>query len=428
MNLRWVLYIFIIVIIQFGNVYTQDQIKIDSLIRSLSEQDDKEEKVLNYYTIVFHLIKQNIDSALRFANEGLYLAKKLDYDYGIAQLHAAIGDINVVQNNLVLAMDNYQKSISYYVNAGIVNDLGKVYLVIGNIYFTQANYPAALEFYQKGLVITDSLNMTTVVHHFYNNLGELNTILNHYDDAIVNYKKALEINEDLNDSLAIALILTNLCNVYIILDDVATARNYLEKARKIYKGTSNKIGLHTVFTIMGDIEKNQDNCEDAIEHYKQAFNYLENIGSDYLGPKSILYADIYNRLGFCYLQLNQYFLAEQSLLKGYKIASETGLLDALTKITINLSDVYENTNKPARSLEFFKLFKQYSDSISKEENVKKITQLGMQFEFDKMMKERELEDLRYKQKQKRKELLYLSIIGGSILSLILLGMLLTCKG
>ena len=418
-----IIFLFISLSVLNREVVAQEQAKIDSLLGLLTSNQNDTQTLRLYYDIAKILITTDIDSARQMAMEGLYMAKKIEQDFDIGQFYAVLGDVCVVENNLIQALDNYQKSIPYYERAARVNDLSQVYLVIGNIYMAQANYPMALEFYQKGLVIADSLNMVEVVPHFYNNLGELNVFLKHYDVAIESYKKALNIQEDQNNSLGAAYILLNLCNVYMEIGEAGMASTFLDKANKIYQESSNNSGLHLVYELKGDIEKKRNNCEMAVINYNRAFGYLQKVGGEYLGPKSLLYTELYNKMGFCYIDLGQYNLAEETLLKGYKMAIETGLLESLNKISHNLSRLYEKTNKPEKSLEFYKLFKLYADSISKEENVKKITQLRMQFEFDKMIKEREVEDLKYKQNQKRKELLYLSIIGGSLLSLILLGML-----
>jgi len=116
---------------------------------------------------------QKSDSALLIVNKGLFLAKKLDYTYGIAELYALHGDIKVVQNELFEALGYYLKSVEYFDEGNFMRKLGDVLLVIGNIYITQANYPKALEYYQKGLVIADSLNLVKMIAYFYNNMGEL---------------------------------------------------------------------------------------------------------------------------------------------------------------------------------------------------------------------------------------------------------------
>jgi len=56
------------------------------------------------------------------------------------------------------------------------------------------------------------------------------------------------------------------------------------------------------------------------------------------------------------------------------------------------------------------MYEQYGDSILNESSIKKITQLEMQFEFDKKLKEKEIEETHKENTQQRKEFIYILII------------------
>ena len=89
----------------------------------------------------------------------------------------------------------------------------------------------------------------------------------------------------------------------------------------------------------------------------------------------------------------------------------------------HLSELYEITNQPTKALKYARNFKIYSDSISYDKNIKKMTQLEMQFNFDKKLKEQEIEQSSIRSKQKRKELIYIMISSSTLLALIILFLL-----
>lgn len=95
----------------------------------------------------------------------------------------------------------------------------------------------------------------------------------------------------------------------------------------------------------------------------------------------------------------------------------------VSKNAEKLNLVYEALNQHKVSLKYARIFKDISDSILNEDIVKKTTQLEMQFEFDKEIKERELEQTKKEALQKRKELVYIMIAAGSILGLMLVVLL-----
>jgi hypothetical protein len=59
-----------------------------------------------------------------------------------------------------------------------------------------------------------------------------------------------------------------------------------------------------------------------------------------------------------------------------------------------------------KAFNYYHEYNKYSDSLSQEENIKKITQLQMQYEFDKQVKQREIEQAKQDAIQKRIDLYY----------------------
>jgi tetratricopeptide (TPR) repeat protein len=396
---------------------------LDSLLNILRIQEEDTAKTAVYYEITKRLITEDIDSAQYYANKGLFLALNNDQKNYTGKFYSAIGDIYVLKNDLNQALENYLNTIPYYEEAGNLTGICLVDLVIGNIYLSQGNYLVALRHYRKGLAIADSLKLERLLPHYYNNLGEINLDLENYESSIENYKKALELFRANGNYVGMAAILNNIGKVHIEMGQIDKAEEYLDESFEIYDSISNNLGLKKIFTTKGDIQLLKGNYDQALMNYREAYNYLEKVGSEYFGPKSSHYAEAYNNLGYAYLKLKKYDLAKENLLKAEEIATETGLPEVLADITLNLSELYETINNPKRALSYYKLYKMYSDSISNEQNLKKITQLEMQYKFDKLLKEKEVEQLKYKERQKRKEIFYLLVIVGVAAMLIVLGLL-----
>ncbi len=416
-------YLLFVLLLIINYSFANPASRLDSLLKVLQNQDEGADKTETYFKITSLLIKTNVDSAKYYADKGMFYAFKNGRKDYAGKFYSALGDIYVVKNDLFKALDSYLNAIDLYKTVNDYVGMSKVYLVIGNIYATQGNFSPAIENYHKGLDIADSLGLDDLLPHFYNNIGELHLFFENYENAIDNYKQALDIYTKKNDLTGEARILSNICKALIMTGDVEVAENYLNKAHEIYDSTSNTFGLQSVFVTKGDIERMRGNYEKALVNYYKSLKHLQKLGSDYFGPKSSLYAELYNNLGFCHMKLNNYSKAKEYLLKAYDISEKTGLHETLTKCSQNLSELYEALNKPYLALEYYKKFKMFSDSISREQNLKKITQLEMQNKFDKLLKEKEVEELKYRAKQRRKEMLYLVIIVGVVALLVVLGLL-----
>ena len=401
-----------------GQVYGQNQQVIDSLVHVVDQGTDDGEKIKACLDLNDIFIRANPDTAKYFLNKGLFLAKKNDLVNETGMFYSSLGDIYVIKNNLVLALDNYLNAIELYKVAGNYTGLSNVYLNLGNIYLTQANFSISLIYYNKGLKIADSLKLDRLFPHFYNNLGELYSELHNYEMAIENYKKALAFYGKKHDESGAAVILNNICQVYIKMKDVKNAEAYLSRAYKIYDSISNNKGLYDIFINKGNIEELKGNYEQALMNYFEAYKYLANLGEVYFGPKSSLYAEVYTHLGHCYLQLQNTVKAKEYLTKAIEKTREAGSLDLMKKATLDLSKLFETEHKPAEALKYYKLYKKYDDSISVERNRKAITQLNMQNKFSQLLKQKEVETLKYRERQKRKEIWYLVIIAGIVALLI----------
>jgi tetratricopeptide (TPR) repeat protein len=416
-------YIVLLILIFTIRVYAQDQPNVDSLINVVEHSDDDLAIIKACLKLNDVFIKSDPDTAGYFVNKGLFLAKKNDLIDETGMFYSSLGDIYVIKNNLVLALDNYLNAIELYKVSGNYSGMSNVYLNLGNIYLTQANFSISLIYYNKGIKIADSLKLDRLLPHFYNNLGELYSDLHNYEMAIENYKKALTFYGKKHDERGAAAILNNISQVYIKMKDIKDAEEYLGRAYRIYDSISDQKGLYDVFVNKGNIEELKGNYEQALMNYFEAKKYLDNIGEVYFGPKSSLYAEVYTLLGHCYLEMKDYVQAKKYLTKSIEKARETGSLELMKKATLDISELYEIENNPTEALKYYKLYKKYDDSISVERNRKAITQLNMQNKFSQLLKQKEVETLKYREQQRRKEIWYLVTIAGVVALLIVLGLL-----
>jgi tetratricopeptide (TPR) repeat protein len=416
--------IFFFLLLFSTSLYSQNKAVLENL-ENIGAKMGQDTAMVNMYISLGNKYAndQKSDSALLIVNKGLFLAKKLDYTYGIAELYALHGDIKVVQNELFEALGYYLNSVEYFDEGNFMRKLGDVLLVIGNIYITQANYPKALEYYQKGLVIADSLNLVKMIAYFYNNMGELYYNLGQFDNAINSYNRVMEIHRDKNDSIKQADVHSSLSTVYMKMDNIEKAREHLDQAFFIYEKSASNQDLLIAYKTKASLEMKNDNYARAISFYEKGLEHLQKIGTEYKGPKSIFEVSLYTGIGLCNMKLKNYSIAEENLLKGSEIAQKTGQLSLLKDITLYLSELYELKNNPIKAFDYYRYHKNYSDSLSQEENIKKITQLQMQFEFDQELKQRELEQARKDSIQKRKELIFFMISSSIFLAMLILFLL-----
>ena len=404
----------------FVDSYSQDQAKKDSLIRLIDVEDQDTSKVILYEKLARLYLKTNIDSALVFATKGLYLAEKKNYTYGIGKIYRILGHAMVVNDNLEKAKEYYLNALEQFTIDNKVVSQASIYLVLGNVYYVQNNLPEALNYYIMGERISDSLNLVDLLPHFYNNLAGIYLQLEDYPHTLEYFENALKISELNGDSETSINILTNLAEADYKSNNFDRANMHLEQALQLTEKLSpNKEYKIHIYKVKGEIEIELKNFEKALNYYNNSLELINEMGPGYLGPISIYKADCRIRAGVCYFNLGKYNEAIENLNIGYKLAEESGLVSLQRDAVLYLSEINDSLGNDKTAFSYFKTYKTLYDSIINENTTKKMTQLRMQFEFDKKMKEQEINRIKNEANQKRKEIILFVIIGGILVILII---------
>ncbi|MCP4136877.1 MAG: tetratricopeptide repeat protein, partial [bacterium] len=257
--------------------------------------------------------------------------------------------------------------------SGIANTLGN----IGNIYYRQGNYPQALEYNQKALKIYEEIGYKKRIANTLNNMGDVIREQGNYPKALEYYQKVLKITTEIADHQGLASALNNIGNIY----------------------------------------NTQGNYPKALEHYQKSLKIAEEMGDRRKISSS------YNLLGSFYLIKRNYKTALSYTLKSLKIAEELETTDDLKDIYQQLAEIYEGTQNYKLAYENYVLYKQFEDSVFNEENIKKITGLEYQFDFDKekqaLRLEQEKKDALLAEEAKRQNIIRNAFIGGFMLMALL---------
>jgi len=403
----------------FSHAWSQDS-KVDSLYAELEKTGTDSLRVGLLTALSNHFIPINTDSATLFANEALVLANELDYQRGMGEIYAILGDIEVTRDNLYAARGHYLTAIDYKEAAGLNRELASLYMVLGNIYLAQDNYVEALDFYQQGIQFALEFDQSRELQFIYNNLGLTYQSLKNYEKALDYFEKSLDLSREQGNTQNLSSLYVNIGLIYNEQNELELARSYFEKAYRLNLETGNSAGQAISLNSLGSLSNRLKKYNESLSYFYAALRAVENAESSYLGPKSRITTYSYSNMGNAYFHLNRYDSAVICWEKGLDLAEQTGQVGMMRDNCEHLSEVFERLNKPTLSLDYYKRFKLYADSIRNEEVVKQITTLELQFDFNKELKERELKQTMRDAEQKRKELLYLMIIGGALLSVVII--------
>ncbi len=254
----------------------------------------------------FHLEKKNYDSAIYFSKESLRqnLGNESDFLSYFLLAYSYEGKLEYKKSSeyYLLALKYIPEDKEYDENRfRILNNIGKLCKI-------HKKYDLALEYYNKSLSYVGEKEKATVLF----NLGNVHRSKKDYNQASQLYLKALELAIDRNDLHRQVKINNRLGLLYSDLKEFEKARSYYQTVVN-YQGDTSKFykkyigkSLHNV----GSSYMYQEKYETAIPYFLKALRYKKQEEDRF-----ITYMD----LGTSYTKLANYELAHSYYLKAEEI-------------------------------------------------------------------------------------------------------------
>ncbi len=311
--------------------------------------------------------------ALKYVEEGLAIAKSVDYSKGI------------VKN---------------------LNRLGSILRITGN-------YAKSLNVHLESLKIAEKSNDLDGIARVLNNIGILYSEQNESKKAIEYFLKTKVIAQRLNDNALVQISLTNISTDYKLLNQLDSARIYTEMAYNMEKGSNNN-NYNILLLNLGNINFRDKKYPLALEYYRLSVPPSEAI-SDF-----VTLGQTYYEMALVFERLNN---SDSSLIyakKSLEISRSVQNLKNMLESTKFLAKFYQK-NDPKAALDYLTSATALKDSMFNLEKVKQVENMG----FNEELRQKELEDLRVIAEQNRKHNIQLIGISIFIITFFLIALLLS---
>ncbi|MDA3894419.1 MAG: tetratricopeptide repeat protein [Salinivirgaceae bacterium] len=432
-----------------------DSLKIVELTKDLeiAKEDTSKVNILNELANEF--IGLDNEKGLNYSNNALILAKKLNFSTGISKAYYNVGKCFYYEYEFDSIIHYY--NISKEINKQKENlPTGASYeLLMGLVYQIQSDYSLAIYHYKEALNLYTSLNDQEKSAYCHNNLGVAYGNLGDYQKALNNYFLSLEINEEIGNLSMVAKTLANIGGIYEDQEKFENALEYYKKAILIASNINSKQIIADTYRNIGGIYSQKEKFDSTLSVYNKSLELYKELNDirglvvlynlfgqtynakdwntfpDYLNIAYEYYKkslEINNReiseieekivsyqgIADVYTNKNKFNKAIPYLNKAISMAKEIESLDNVQKCHKALSQAYAGVGNFQLAYENYVLYKNWSDTLKSDENVELLTQMSMQYEFDKQQKEQEFyqaqKDLEYQQKQQRDRLIRAFII------------------
>ena len=400
-----------------GNAQTKQADSLKLLIRNAN---DDSLKVNTLIDISGSLLRVDTKEALRYANEALALAEKLDFVQGQAYALKSIGMSYYFQGNYIETLLFWQQSLSAFQTIGDKLGIANMLNNLGAVNFNEGDDEKAIQYYLESLKVSeeigDKLRIATALVNigavYYNKTGTHNRALEYY-------LKALPLSEELGDNDAIGTSAVNMGEIYLARGDDKSALIYFEKALKAYRASENG-NIPYALNNIGKVYATRKDFVKAIEYQQEAFQLAENQNAKLEMTQSLLgLASTYNLKGDNSSAINSY-------LKARDIALEIGANYELKFAYEGLAALYQKVSDFENAYKYQTLFSSIKDTLYNAEMDKRLQALTLNFDLEKkqgevdlLTKDKALQELDL---QRQKAIRNAASITGILLLLLAIGL------
>jgi len=333
------------------------KIQVDSLKRELLKTKEDSNRVKLLIILGNEVGYSDLNGALKYAQDGLALSKKLNYQWGIANTSYQVGYTYADLGNYVLGDSFLNIAEQKFKQLADKRGLGKVSNARGSYSYMQGNYWAAADFYSKAVEALDEVKDTASALIAYQNLIALLGQTKNHERAVQLGKKTLQIFELRKDTLSIGYSLQTLCTDLIYLDRLEEVLPYLKSLIPIADNTIDQNLSAEAYSTIGTYYFKKADYTKASLYFNKAIDNAETLENKYQ------VANHYNSLGQTFLKQNKLDDARQTLLKAMTLAKENDNTRAIYNVALSLSDYYAAAGDYKSSRENLELHLKLKDSI-----------------------------------------------------------------
>ena len=360
------------------------------------------------------------DSAFVLTEELLDFGKSHQYSKAEAEAYNTQGVVFWLKGDYPRSLDAFKGCFDVRKEIGDRKGMAGALNGIGNIYYSLGNYPKALESHQRSLKIKEELKDKKGIAQSLNNIGNVYIALSDYPNALEYYQESLEMKEELGDENGMAMSLGNIGIIYYEQGDFQKALEYYQRSLKIKeKQNGDKSGLANALLNIGNIYSDQGDYELAIDYFQRSLKVNETSGDKRATTNALL------NIGNVYFDQGRYNEAILEYQKSLTLAKEIEAITRQKNACNRLYEIHKHMGHGSKALDYHEQLTILNDSLFNEENTKKLTQLEMQYDFDKKeaatQMEQEKKDVIALQELKQRKLERNGFIGGFAVMLLFAG-------
>lgn len=392
---------------------------LEEIVRS-NKKDTNE--VIARNNLFKHVFREDIALAKKHVDEGMKLARKLNYERGIATCYHRYCILYYSYGDYDRALKMIEKSKSLYAKIGDNDGLGLCINMKANIEIHLGNYEEALKLYLESEKNHERNNdqdrLATAKHNIYLVYSELKD----FEKANVYIQESLEISKRLGDSAKIMAAYNGIGTILSSQERRREAIEVFQEALRLAKRVKNLYEEGMIYNNIGVQYHFMEELDSARLYYYKAMKDYRTLRL----RQNV--SELYGNLGRLEVTLNNGKLARTYYDSSLRIAQELGTMPVVSKAYKGLCESNELLGNHSIALEWYKKYHHLNDSLMGERVRNNINELNAKYDAGKKdLKIAALEKSRLEANinEERDRQMMIIIIASSLLSIVLLFLLLS---
>ena len=232
-----------------------------------------------------------------------------------------------------------------------------------------------------------------------NGIGNIQLTLRNNDVAEKIFREALSGEKTLGSHIGQAINYANIGYVKESIGETDSAWIYYGYSMEQNRLANSKLGISLCYNHFGELAEQEGDWEKALESYMNSYILMDGDKDRWHWLESCL------SIARVYISMGQYGNARIYLGKGLKTATEIKSWEHLAEAYRLKADFEEKTGHYKESLESYRKYNAYSDSVTNENSINRLNNLRVNYITEKGNKEKELITQAYASEQQKKRII-----------------------
>jgi len=270
-----------------------------------------------------------------------------------------------------------RKALHYADSTGYARGKAESWRMIGNTYEMIGSYQEMLAAYRQSRVIADSIGNTALVAKVNVNIALFYKQMGEYDEALKQIGRDSAVYEDNGDSSQLAYVYSHLSDVNFHRQQYDTALAYAHKAIQVALAVKDSLAFASFNNDLGKAMAAKGLYKAAHATHQVSLDYYLRM-DDKLGETETFY-----HLARTSLLMKDQATALRYAFQGLTLARQLHRKKDIKELGQVLTEIYEAKGDYRTALQYFQLYKDYSDSLFTEQIRKQSFSMLTRYEYDR---------------------------------------------